>query len=867
MTDLKSTTGAQSTGDEINWSYLNEDRVNDPIISALMKEANSIFIKKDQIIDNSNNQKIINSIEFYITPFNNFLKDKKYKFSMTVKEKKIDEKSDKKKGKKEKEVKLSKKDLILQGKKEDDRKKDIDDFLLNLNITNHIPSINKNPIIAYFNIIYWTVYLIHNKKKDIDLSIYFNCAISLYKAIEDSKFFLTEDIINESNVLLGQIEEFIRTKISDLQKFEFIKKNQNLLLESFWDKGKPKSIALYDEQKDIISLVTENLFNKLFIFFEMPPANGKTQLSAILAKIISYKNKEYIETIPNYKRKTMLYICYNTIVRNEVAKLCITHNIDIRYWLAITQHDKEDGKIKTFLRPYKNCYPDWNQKGLRNKKEDAAYRASRVKRFSENIRDQWEFSLEETRPVCDQSYKIKDYENADNLPEMIISDLDSAYELLKAYPDTFVTYFDEAFASSELEITSKIMSVLGLTVLVSATLAKPSEIPNVLSDFKVRHNHEDDNFIHIIKSNMQHISCTFINNEGNIFAPHDCVETIDKLEDFVDFLDVPLIKRAYSPDVVIEMISKVNAYLPEHLKFDNVFNHYGLLSHESIREYAGSIIKLINSTKDNNLFTILKCNVIKKIQNMDLNTIFTSSAVNYQNGNSLHVSTLETFNKHVEDISNPFLEGSPKISNIMSEYDKLYNNINTEIKSLEKNKTDDSEMEILELQKALDNLRVSWPQEFIFNSKQHASKFGNSRNLIKENLMTNITKDKIDVLDELRGKLLFSNIGVYQPETFNNKNMDLFLRNKDNFKFILSTPSIVYGTNINLSIIDIDSSFVKDSTKNTLYQLIGRAGRRGRSNSATIIFRDNNMLNVIFKNEATNIEAENIESNYLKLLN
>jgi replicative superfamily II helicase len=96
--------------------------------------------------------------------------------------------------------------------------------------------------------------------------------------------------------------------------------------------------------------------------------------------------------------------------------------------------------------------------------------------------------------------------------------------------------------------------------------------------------------------------------------------------------------------------------------------------------------------------------------------------------------------------------------------------------------------------------------------------------------------------------------------------MDLFLRNKDNFKFILSTPSIVYGTNINLSIIDIDSSFVTDSTKNTLYQLIGRAGRRGRSNSATIIFRDNDMLNVIFKNEATNIEAENIERNYLKLL-
>ena len=95
--------------------------------------------------------------------------------------------------------------------------------------------------------------------------------------------------------------------------------------------------------------------------------------------------------------------------------------------------------------------------------------------------------------------------------------------------------------------------------------------------------------------------------------------------------------------------------------------------------------------------------------------------------------------------------------------------------------------------------------------------------------------------------------------------MDFFLRKKDSFKFILSTPSIVYGTNINLSIIDIDTSFIVDSTKNTLYQLIGRAGRKGKSHSATIIFRNNDMLDMILENNNLNIEAEQIENNY-KLL-
>jgi replicative superfamily II helicase len=96
--------------------------------------------------------------------------------------------------------------------------------------------------------------------------------------------------------------------------------------------------------------------------------------------------------------------------------------------------------------------------------------------------------------------------------------------------------------------------------------------------------------------------------------------------------------------------------------------------------------------------------------------------------------------------------------------------------------------------------------------------------------------------------------------------MDFFLRKKDSFKFILSTPSIVYGTNINLSIIDIDTSFIVDSTKNTLYQLIGRAGRKGKSHSATIIFRNNDMLDMILENNNLNIEAEQIENNYKSLL-
>ena len=733
----------------------------------------------------------------------------------------------------------------------------------------------------------------HNKKVEIDLSIYLNCAISLFRAINDSHVFLSEDMIIESFAVLNSLEEFIQRKVQSNLIFTFILNNLKFILDSLWDISKPKSTSLYSEQKDIISLVTTNLNSKKLIFFEMPPANGKTVLSAILAKIIAYTNKQNISTIPGYKRKTLLYICYNTIVRNEVAKLCITHNVDCKYWLAVTKQDKEDQKIKTFLRPYQNCYPDWNRKGLRTKKDQEVYDSKKYMKFSENIHEQWKFFINETKPVSEQikQYTIEyddkkkmivtdieyDYENADNIPEMIISDLDSAYTLLKEFPDTFVTYFDEAFAAAELEITSKIMSVMGHTILVSATLAQPEEIPTVITKFKNRHGHQDDSFLHRIKSNKQHISCTFIDSQGYLFAPHNNVSDLESLKTFIPLLEIPLIRRAYSPEVVFNISTVIDIHLPEELKFKTVFQYLGSLTHDSLRDYACNILKFINGTEDNALFQVLKSLNNKIIRNMELNAMFTHNAIHYHDNKTLHVASSNNFDNHVENISELFLKDSPRLDDMFKIYEKEYDFLKNELDSLNKtvnkidktkaNKDDrDLEYKKTQIENKISNLKFKWPREFILNSAEHANKFKHYSKSVAYN--TNIcgTKEELDVLDDTSAKLFLSGIGVYQPEDFSASKMDLFLRNKDDFKFILSTPSIVYGTNISLSMIDIDSSFVGDSTKNRLYQVIGRAGRKGKSSSATIIFRDMRLLDTILEQDTVNIEAVQIEHNFQKYI-
>ncbi len=867
--------GIQSVGDNVNWKYLNEERVDDPIITILMKEAKMLFIDNKINIKNNNDQILLKlCIEYY----NKYLKDNKIN-SIIKLEYNIDkqdnnnlkdnnnndndnnDKKDKKKIKQNKhgmKQEVTKKDLMLQKIAEDNVKKDMNDFIKTLVINENMPHINKKNIESLFVILNWGIYLIENSKKIFDNKIYINCSISLYRAIYEVDF-LTETLKKEMMKVVLKLEDIIYLRcINDNYIFKLLMDNLILLIDSHWDLMKPKSVCLYNEQKDIISLVTENLNKKMLIFYEMPPANGKTVLSAILAKIISNKNDK------KHKRKTLLYICYNTIVRNEIAKLCITHSLDVKYWLAVTMPDKETGKIKPFLKPYKNCYPDWNKK--RTPKEQEKYDKLKVNRYNDDIFEQWKFYLNETRLLSEQYFDVKDYTNADNLPEMIISDLDSAYTLLSTFPDTFITYFDEAFASSNLEITSKIMSVLGHTVLVSATLASPEEIPTVINDFKTRHGHDNYDFLKIIKSTKQHISSTFIEENGYIFAPHDFVTNLDDLKLFLTNIDKPLIRRGYSPEVVFNISKVINDDLPINLKFKSYFDKLGKISHESLRDYIFDILKYIDNTMSNTLLEKILSIKTLKIPDMNINNIFTTSAYHYCNNKTLHVSTVEGFNMQIEDMSKTLLLDAPKINDVLNIYTKEYNEIKKSIENLDRNGNKDSDYERTKLYRNMDNLKLKFSSECIVNSLSHSQKYGTDKFITNYNTDVFAKKDDLDIYNDTRTKLLFSGIGIYEPECYSNIQMNYFLRKKDAFKFILSTPSIVYGTNISLSIIDINKSFLKDSTKNTLYQLIGRAGRKGRSHSATIIFRDNEMLKMILNTDVKNIDADLIEYNYNKLL-
>ena len=158
-------TGVQSTGDDVNWRNIKkrgEARDEDPVISALVKEANDIFIENKKVINTEDNI----DLPIIIEAFNNHLKSIKIKFSLLIdKDPPCDTSKDSIKTKgKNKEKKLTSKEITLLKIKEENTKKKLEAFIKSLDIKCNYPNPNKNIVEFFLSILFWTLSIISNKK-------------------------------------------------------------------------------------------------------------------------------------------------------------------------------------------------------------------------------------------------------------------------------------------------------------------------------------------------------------------------------------------------------------------------------------------------------------------------------------------------------------------------------------------------------------------------------------------------------------------------------------------------------------------------------------------------------------------------------
>jgi len=343
----------------------------------------------------------------------------------------------------------------------------------------------------------------------------------------------------------------------------------------------------------------------------------------------------------------------------------------------------------------------------------------------------------------------------------------------------------------------------------------------------------------------------------------------------------PRIRRLYSPKHTYFWIKTISHLLPKKLQFQKRFPNIGSINLRDINTY---VIKVLLFLLDNfSLLEQFKMYRPKYMDNVELEKIFESQSKFYE-GKTLLI-TNDSIKKMGEITQNLYKTNNyQKIEKLIKERDnerkKLQKKqliLKSKNKTTKKNiegktsktfKVDKVDMinENADIGDEIFSNIVKIHSEFVLNSKEHFKRFnGNDKQLFERENTMYLDDEYFSSFSDEHVYNLFSGILLYEKDKQTDYQRDLLMRVYNQILFFCSGIDVVYGTNLSsLENIFIDDDFAKNVTIPTLYQLMGRVGRIGRSYHANIITNSENTIQKLFSLD-DNIDKENdIEKLFMK---
>jgi len=674
-----------------------------------------------------------------------------------------------------------------------------------------------------------------------------DCLMSLQRAIRALSAKLPKQVVMDAEHVALQLQEAIveaaagediTSKITD--------QYPDLITSTSYDLSRAHSNTLYPEQTQVMDIIHEKLTSKesCLIGYKVPPSGGKTMLSVAIAAMISkyhrtrHGNPKYRTSNGNPKR--LLYICYNNLVRMSVAnalEMC-----QMPFWIASTR----------------------KAVGLKAPKSTVVTSYSCRSRGSKTKVDSWKFAS--------MADKWREAEKATaHFNPIVVSDIMSANILLDMFPDDFVVYFDEPTAGAEngiidneiQRINAEIcMKLPQISVLLSATL------PDITTEMPSLRQRFGDSIV-MVKSQRLPTSCAAIAPDGSQILPHEMATEWAEFKEIVRSIENDvLMQRFYTPCLVREMSICVNdvvsnlvespLQVPDALNFSLQFRNLGALSHSDIRSYAQRQLLWIISLENETVGMAIFERLLKMYHDR-------TSAVD-----SLKPVQSKTFIR--DHVAN---EIGQALAVTVTSVDSIQGRKDTQVKGSREDGNDESIESLSQLMSAATS-DYEMPNLHTLRKQFEAQKLAFDKT--KEAMLKNGKKDQImpgggcytqnggsieepefvwplrinassyvslsEVEEkELEGDTasrLLSGIGMYDPVNGKDLEQTVVMREacKGNLACLFASPDIVYGTNLSLTTVFIGKGYGHVATRNSLYQLIGRAGRTGRAHKAKVIFQD-----------------------------
>lgn len=512
----------------------------------------------------------------------------------------------------------------------------------------------------------------------------------------------------------------------------------------------------------------------------------------------------------------------------------------------------------------------------------------------------------------------------------IVCSPEACYEILKNnIVNQYVLFIDEPTIGADLKTSAaklnvSIMSILPyISILSSATL--PHEVyPWIKENHEMRYGKSD--FV-TIYSNKIHIGCEMKTFEGDLVVPHLHSKNSDDLNRAIMRIsEIAFLGRAYTINIVKNMYELMNnesiSNLPD---INKLFKETENLNTDNVRELAMSMLKLLSLQPNNIIQKVCSSEISSAIkiqaqtkqtqqtqQIQQIQTECSDEEIEWEKEESEHVSTTVIFEKLGTTEAHKFMRQNLIVTTNPLEFayknfSDLINDVKKDIISIEKLKEKhlqkkekwEKEVERTEKEKTkksdkdnkttkLDRIKgadellssepkIDFPQKFQINTVHHLKAYTKNstieinRNSIRAGIDHSLIPIDSIIVHDWMMILLFCGVGIYTPRfNLNKVYMEEVLRlaEKGELAYLISDSSISYGTNYPINRVFITKDFSDEYSINTIFQVMSRAGRVGKSWIAEA-YIDKSCAMRIIKTTTSNevdIESQNINDIYTEII-
>ena len=462
---------------------------------------------------------------------------------------------------------------------------------------------------------------------------------------------------------------------------------------------------------------------------------------------------------------------------------------------------------------------------------------------------------------------------------VVVASPEIAIQLLEKDPEKYVLFFDEPTCNAgkihllpdpnaeevetsddtdPLKAIARLWSILSKrTIVSSATLPLPEKLPTVLGPHLKKF---PDTHVAVQITQEIPIAATFHTYDGKLVRLHATCETKQQLEHYIrqckiepqlgKMLSYPIAKQLRDSMAVNNV-----AGIPD---IRNYFSQVDNMTADKVRLVCIEMLELVSNQSDEK---------IKKIcshtdQQYDTGSIDFANLGTTGAGKFLHMTLVAT-NNPIEFASKAFgslIKDIDKAGFDTRHYQKLIAEYEVKMAEYKKNKTSEEKRAGEKKKSSSDGLRFEketpgdsdcgsnipkllWPARFQVNTPLHIEQYGSQHRISSENMRSTIDTSQLPLsklkdTDPLLMRLFLSGIGLIAPELIKDPvyNFEVSKRAKaGDFAFVICDGSIASGTNwSNLRTEMVMPDFPITHSFNTVKQVMGRAGRAGKSPTAMI---------------------------------